>query len=156
MEESVVKDHEVVRRVIWEQVPELRERFVQVERWWGRNELEQGKEPYVGVGTLLSKVLVHPYLMPLIDDADGDEGALGRCAAAVEQILEAHSEYLDAAVRVWVVPCLLCNPDGDPDGGPERWLRFRRYAGPLLKECVRSEVQYYSEYCTWPDGEPVF
>lgn len=150
-----MEDHEVVRQAVWEQVPELRERLVAVEKEWAGSDLEPGAEPRAGAFTVLTNALVHPYLVPLLDVADGDPAALVRCAAAVEQILGAGSEYLEAAVRVRVVPYLLCNPDGDPDGAPVRWLRFRRYAGPLLTQCVRNDLQYYSQYCTWPDDEPV-
>jgi hypothetical protein len=65
----------------------------------------------------------------------------------IEQILQAHSGYLDAVVKARLVPCLLT----DPDNLPEKWRRLRPHAGPLLKDAVKRDAHYYP----WPYDEPV-
>jgi hypothetical protein len=138
-----VNEDEIVRRAIWDHLPELRESFVEFERGHAQDDLETGYKPYVGPYALVTEILVEPYLEPLIDAADSDQAALVRCAATIEQILEARSKRLDDLIGIRVVSHLLRKP--------ERWRRFRQYAGPLFKEYVRIDSQYY----TWPYDEPV-
>jgi hypothetical protein len=138
-----VNEDEIVRQAIWDHLPELRESFVEFEREHAQDDLETGYKPYIGAYSLVSDVLVHPYLLPLIDDADSDQAALMRCTAAIEQILEARSERLNDLIGIRVNSPLLRKP--------ERWRRLRQYAGPLFKECVL----YDSQYRPWPFDEPV-
>lgn len=122
-----MEDNDRVRRAIWEHVPELREPLVEYEREQVQNDLELGIEPYVGAYGLVADVLVHPFLLPLIDDIDGEEAKLERCSRTIEYILEARSKFLDDLVGIRIVSHLLRKP--------ERWLRLRQHAGPLLKDC---------------------
>lgn len=137
-----MNDDEKVRQAIWDRVPELREPLIAFERETVAEEIDFGWDPYIGAYMFITDVL-RPYLIPLLDDPDGDGGARRRCAEAIEEVLEARSRYLDDAVGIRVVSRLLREP--------ERWRRFRGYAGPLLKEYVKGQAQYF----IWPFDEPV-
>lgn len=138
-----MNEDEMVHQAIWDNIPELREELVAYERKRIQNDLESGLEPYIGAYALITDVFVWPHFLPLVDESTSDELALQRCANAVEQILEAHTDYLDSAVSIRIISHLLREP--------ERWRRFREYAGPLLRDFVLNDSQYY----VWPFDEPV-
>lgn len=135
-------DDLAVRMALWNELPERRGELLEFEARCEDSDRDLGLEPYIGAYSYISDILVHPYLFPLLDAPVVDTEGLQHCARALELMLSTESSYIEDAVAIRVIRNMLLSPD--------RWRRFRAFAGPLFKEQVVKESQYH-----WFEDEPV-
>lgn len=132
-------DNLFVRKVLWDFLPEERRIIVDLEQeeaefFWDTG--GEGRQSSVNHYTLASAVLVGGAFERLFADASLDEDLARRCAQIVECLLSEERSDVRDMVSLRVTDYLL--------GYVQPWLRFKGFAGPLLRQEVDSRKEYYT------------
>jgi hypothetical protein len=131
--------HRFVREVLWEELPEGRSlisRLEEEERELSADLGTVGSPEGVGMYQLVSDVLVGRVFEDLFAGDELDEDLARRCATVIERLLGSGRPAVTEMVSLRITDHLL--------GYIDPWLRFKKFAGPLLKAEVDSRKRYYT------------
>ncbi|KOU64953.1 hypothetical protein ADK57_19515 [Streptomyces sp. MMG1533] len=125
--------------MLWEELPEGRSLIAALEEEERRLSADlgtAGSPDGVGMYQLASDVLVGRAFEQLFAQDELDEDLARRCATVIERLLGSGRPAVTEMVSIRITDHLL--------GYIEPWLRFKKFAGPLLKAEVESRKRYYT------------
>ncbi|MFF7389755.1 hypothetical protein ACFZAE_15105 [Streptomyces scabiei] len=138
-------DNAFVRQLMWECLPEYRQAILDLEAkeaLYADGSAEGGTPVDVNMHFVISDIFVGQVFDQLFgggeDDRAGelDAGLARRCSTVVEELLGSGRPNVLNLVSLRVTDHLL--------GFVHPWLRFKPFAGPLLRQEIESRKQYYT------------
>ncbi|MDX3772152.1 MULTISPECIES: hypothetical protein [unclassified Streptomyces] len=131
-----MSDYEFVRRILWENVPEVRSAIVDIED--EQREFEEAYPEAVGSGvsiySIASDAFIADALAPLLRSDEWDEGLACRCSKVIDSLLSFGGEEVRQMVSIRITDYIL---------GWGYWSRFQECAGPALQAEVNRRKHYY-------------
>ncbi|MFI1101050.1 hypothetical protein [Streptomyces melanogenes] len=129
----------VIREILWKAFPEERHRLSDLEiaeQEFARSSGGPNEWGEVGMYTLVSEILVGRSFEKLFSAPELDEDLAWRCSRAIEEMLGSGREDVVEMVSLRVTDYLL--------GYVDPWLKFKQFAGPLLKVEVGERKVFYT------------
>lgn len=131
-----MSDYGFVRRILWENLPEVRDEITRIED--EQREFEEtgaeGDVFGVSIYSLATDVFIAGALAPLLRNEEVDGDLASRCSKVIESLLSCGRGEVRQMVSIRIADYIL---------GWGYWSRFMKYSGPALREEVERRGCYY-------------